>query len=170
MLMFTSLRTLVQHISKRAVSHKYCVKMFVYNVGANKTEDLVCNSDFEDQFTSHGSDLESTRDLSEYSSLANQVWHNRKSKERAGVCQFTASKPGLNHDSLHISADSSFDYSQLMFTDQLFSIMLAESNHHYQQYIQREENFPMRCHFRKDYWLTNDLYYTPFFSKVMKCD
>jgi hypothetical protein len=85
--------------------------MCSHNIRANETEELVFDFDSEEQFTLDHSDWESTHGLSEYSKdsvQANQVWHDGRTKDRATLHLFTATKPALNYIvASHITGDFS---------------------------------------------------------------
>jgi hypothetical protein len=69
------------------------------------------------------------------------MWHNLTSEDKAIVHQFTASDPELNCIvAPHINAESlSFDCFHLMFTDEVFNIVLVDTDHYCQQHIQKQE-------------------------------
>jgi hypothetical protein len=71
-----------------------------------------------------------------------RVLRDKGSEDWGRLYKFTVSQRGLNRTLIPpISEDSSsFDCFQLIFTIELFNIILVETNHCSQQHIQEEEN------------------------------
>jgi hypothetical protein len=101
------------------------------NIGASEMEELVCDSDSEEQCASDNSDNNFTHDFSEDGGgivEANEEWHERRGEDKATVHRSSGPDAGLIRVvAPDINGDSSsFDYFRLMFTEELFSTILTE--------------------------------------------
>jgi hypothetical protein len=99
----------------------------------DEIEELVFDSDSEEQYTTDESENESMHDLSEDtddSITENEEWHEKRREDRAIVHQFTATAPGLIRSvAPNISGEPSpFDCFTLMFMNELFNIIVTETN------------------------------------------
>jgi hypothetical protein len=79
---------------------------------------------------------------SEVQFASDEEWHKRKGEDKATVHHFTGPDPGLIRVvAPDISGDSSsFDFFRPMFTEELFSTILRETNRYYQKHAQKQEN------------------------------